>query len=281
MGNARTYVLMAAMTALFVGIGAAIGGQGGMVMAFVMAAAMNAWSWWNSDKAVLRMQNARPVSRDSAPELFDLTGRLASDAGLPMPALYIMDNDQPNAFATGRNPQNAAVAVTTGLLRRLTRDQVAGVIAHELAHIEHRDTLIMTVTATFAGAIGMIARIGALSGSSRDGRGMGPIAGIAMMVLAPLAAGIVQMAISRTREYKADARAAAITGQPLELAGALRRISGMAAQIDNPAAERAPETAHLFIINPLHAFAVDRLFATHPRTEDRIAALEQIAQGRA
>lgn len=281
MGQTRTFVLMAGMTALFVAIGYLIGGSFGMIAAFVLAGAMNAWSWWNSDKAVLRMQHARPVSRDDAPDLYDTVGRLASQAGLPMPAVYILETAQPNAFATGRDPNHAAVALTAGLLRNLSRDEVAGVIAHELAHIEHRDTLIMTVTASMAGAIGMLARFGGLMGSGRDNRGPGLIGAIALMVLAPLAAGLVQMAISRAREYRADARAAEITGQPLALASALRRIQGLAQDLANPGAERAPETAHLFIINPLRALGRDLLFATHPATENRIAALEAMAGGRA
>ncbi|MFB2594348.1 zinc metalloprotease HtpX [Paracoccus sp. p4-l81] len=279
MGNARTFVLMAAITAIFLGLGYALGGSGGMVIALVLAGGMNLFSWWNSDKMVLRMHNARPVTREVAPDLFDAVGRLASRAGLPMPAVYIIDTDQPNAFATGRNPQNAAVAVTAGLLRNLSRDEVEGVIAHELAHIENRDTLIMTVTATLAGAISMVSQFGLLMGGSRNGeRGVNPIVGLALMILAPLAAGLVQMAISRTREYKADARAAAITGQPMALAGALRRIEAMAQGIDNPSAERNPASAHMFIINPLHVFGHDKLFSTHPSTANRIAALEQIAR---
>lgn len=281
MGNARTYVLMAAMTALFAGIGYAMGGVVGMVIAFVIAAGMNAFSWWNSDKMVLKMQNARPVAREDAPDLFDTVGRLASDAGLPMPAVYILESDQPNAFATGRDPAHAAVAVTVGLLRNLSREEVAGVIAHELAHIQHRDTLIMTITATMAGAIGMVARMGALLGGGRGNRGLGSVGAIAMMILAPMAAGLVQMAISRSREYRADARAAEITGKPMALASALRRIQDMASGIVNPEAERNPAAAHMFIINPLHAFGYDRLFSTHPSTANRIAALEDIAAGMA
>ncbi len=282
MGNLRTYVLMAAITGLFVGLGYLMGGATGMVIALVIAAVMNLFSWWNSDKMVLRMHNARPVSRDVAPDLFDAVGRLATRAGLPMPAVYVIDTAQPNAFATGRDPQHAAVAVTAGLLQNLSRDEVEGVIAHELAHIQHRDTLIMTVTATLAGAIGMVSQFGMMMGGARrdgEGRGMNPLVGLAMMILAPLAAALVQMAISRTREYKADARAAEITGQPMALAGALRQIEAMAKGVVNPAAERNPASAHLFIINPLHGLGADRLFATHPSTQNRIAALEQIARG--
>lgn len=278
MGNARTYILMAAMTALFAGLGYLFGGVTGMVAAFLFAAAMNAFTFWNSDKAVLRMQNARPVDRDSAPDLCDMVGRLASDAGLPMPAVYIIDTNQPNAFATGRNPQNAAVAVTAGLLRSLSRDEVAGVIAHELAHIEHRDTLIMTFTATMAGAIGMVGRFAMLAGGRRNRGAMGMIGGLAMSILAPVAAGLVQMAISRTREYGADARAARITGQPMALASALRRIQGIARGEVNADAEANPASAHMFIINPLSGLGADKLFATHPPTEKRIIALEEIAR---
>lgn len=282
MGNLRTYVLMAAITGMFVGLGYALGGATGMIVALVIAAAMNLFSWWNSDKMVLRVHHARPVTREVAPDLFDAVGRLATRAGLPMPAVYIIDTAQPNAFATGRDPQHAAVAVTAGLLQNLSRDEVEAVIAHELAHIQHRDTLIMTVTATLAGAIGMVSQFGMMMGGARrdgEGRGMNPLVGLAMMILAPLAAALVQMAISRTREYKADARAADITGQPMALAGALRRIEALAKGAVNPDAERNPATAHLFIINPLHGLGADRLFATHPSTENRIAALEKIANG--
>ena len=278
MGYVKTAMLMAAMTALFMGIGWLLGGGGGMAVALAVAAAMNAFAWWNSDRMVLRMHNARPVARGEAAGLVEMVERLARNAGLPMPAVYVIDTPQPNAFATGRNPANAAVAVTTGLLASLGREELAGVIAHELAHIRNHDTAIMTVTATFAGAISMLANFALFFGGSRERLGLAGT--IAMMVLAPLAAALVQMAISRTREYAADRAGAEICGDPMWLASALARIEQMAARIDNTAAERHPGTAHLFIINPLHAYARDSLFATHPATANRIAALRQMA-GRA
>ncbi len=274
-GYAKTAVLMAAMTALFLGLGFLLAGPEGALIALVIAAAMNAMAWWNSDKMVLRMHNARPVDAHTAPELQQMVVELARQAEMPVPAIYIIEEDQPNAFATGRNPDNAAVAATTGLLRRLSREEVAAVMAHELAHIRNYDTLIMTVTATFAGAISMLANFALLFGRGRNG--MNPIALIAMMILAPLAAALVQMAISRSREYEADRVGAEICGNPLWLAAALRRIQGFAARIDNNAAERNPATAHMFIINPLHAHKHDRLFSTHPSTENRVAALEKLA----
>ncbi len=274
-GYAKTAVLMAALTALFLGIGYLLAGPEGAVLALVIAAGMNAMAWWNSDKMVLRMHNARPVDAHTAPELQQMVIDLARNADMPVPAVYLIEEDQPNAFATGRNPDNAAVAATTGLLKRLSQDEVAAVMAHELAHIRNYDTLIMTVTATFAGAISMLANFAMLFGRGRDRPN--PIALIAMMILAPLAAGLVQMAISRSREYEADRVGAEICGNPMWLASALKRIQGFAARIDNNAAERNPSTAHMFIINPLHAFKHDRLFSTHPATENRVAALEKLA----
>ncbi|WP_209426206.1 zinc metalloprotease HtpX [Pararhodobacter sp. SW119] len=274
-GYLKTTVLMAAMTGLFLGIGYLIAGAGGALIALVVAAGMNAFAWWNSDKMVLRMHNARPVDAHTAPELQEMVVQLARNANMPVPAVYIIDEDQPNAFATGRNPDNAAVAATTGLLKRLSQEELAAVMAHELAHIRNYDTLIMTVTATFAGAISMLANLALLFGRGRNGSN--PIALIAMMFLAPLAAGLVQMAISRSREYEADRAGAEICGNPLWLAAALKRIQGFAARIDNAAAERNPATAHMFIINPLHAFKHDKLFSTHPSTENRVAALEKLA----
>ncbi len=276
MGYIKTTMLMAAMTALFMGVGYLLGGSGGAVIALVVAAGMNLFAWWGSDRMVLRMHNARPVAHRDPDGLSALVAELAQRAGLPMPAVYVIEQAQPNAFATGRSPANAAVAVTTGLMRSLTREELAGVIAHELAHIRNRDTLIMTITATFAGAITMLANFGMFFGGRREG-GMGIIGTLAMMILAPLAAGLVQMAISRTREYAADKAGAEICGQPLWLASALARIQQGAARIDNVSAEANPATAHMFIINPLHAHARDSLFATHPATENRIAALRALA----
>jgi heat shock protein HtpX len=266
---------MAALTALFMGIGAMIGGGTGALLAFVVAAGMNLIGYWNADKAVLRMTGAREVDAQTAPDFVGMVHRLADAAGMPRPKVYVIETDQPNAFATGRNPENAAVAVTTGLLRRLTAEEVAAVMAHELAHIQNRDTLIMTVTATFAGAIGMLANF-ALFFGNRDRPG-GMIGNIALMLLAPMAAGLVQMAISRSREYEADKVGAAICGNPLWLASALKKIDAFAKGIDNDAAERNPAVAHMFIINPLHAHAHDALFSTHPATANRVAALEALA----
>ncbi|WP_045387216.1 zinc metalloprotease HtpX [Falsirhodobacter sp. alg1] len=275
MGFAKTAILMAVMTALFLGLGALLGGRGGMMIALAIAVAMNAYSYWNSDKAVLRMHNAKQVDEQSAPDFYRMVAGLAQNADLPMPKVFIIETDQPNAFATGRNPENAAVAATTGLLQRLTREELAGVMAHELAHVKNRDTLTMTITATFAGAISMLANF-ALFFGGRDRQG-GIIGTIALMILAPMAAGLVQMAISRSREYEADKMGAEICRNPLWLASALQKIESFAQRIDNPAAERNPATAHMFIINPLHAFAHDKLFSTHPKTANRIAALRAMA----
>ena len=276
-GNIRTFILMAAMTALLMILGQMIGGTGGMVFALVFAGATNIWAWWNSDKAMLRQQNAIPVTRAQAPQLYDMVQRLAERAQMPMPALYILQTEQPNAFATGRDPQNGAVAVTQGLLGALSHDEIEGVIAHELAHIRNRDTLTMTVTATLAGAIAMLGNMMLFTGGRSD-RGGGMIGGILAMVLAPLAAGLVQMAISRTREYEADRLGAQICGKPLALASALARISNMAGRTVNIPAERNPAAASMYIINPLHALRADRLFATHPPTEERIARLQAMAR---
>lgn len=267
---------MAVMTALFLGVGFMLAGEAGILMALIFAIGMNGFAYWNSDKMVLRMYGARQVDDRTAPDLVGLTRQLADRAALPMPKVYIIDTDQPNAFATGRNPQNAAVAATTGLLNRLSTEEVAGVMAHELAHIKNRDTLIMTVTATLAGAISMIANFAMFFGSSRNSP-LGIVGVIAMMILAPLAAMLVQMAISRSREYEADRVGAEICGQPMWLASALERIQGFASRIDYNAAERHPATAHMFIINPLHAHKVDNLFSTHPNTANRVAALRQMA----
>lgn len=279
MGYAKTAILMAAMTALFLGVGYLLAGTGGIAVAFVVAVAMNAFSWWNSDKMVLRMHNARPVQPGDRWGLHAMVSDLARNANLPMPAVYLIDTLQPNAFATGRNPAHAAVAVTAGLLQSLRREEVAAVVAHELAHIRNHDTAIMTVTATFAGAISMLANFAMFVGGSRERLGL--VGTLAMMILAPLAAALVQMAISRSREYEADRIGAEICGNPLWLAGALERIQQGAARIDNHAAERNPATAHMFIINPLHAHGHDRLFSTHPATENRVAALRRMAQGSA
>jgi len=281
MNYLRTAILLAGLTALFMGVGYLIGGQSGAVIAFVIAAAMNLISYWNADKLVLSMHGAHEVDETTAPELVALVRDLAQRASLPMPRVFIMDNPQPNAFATGRDPQHAAVAATTGLLEHMRREELAGVLAHELAHIRNRDTLIMTITATIAGAISMIAQIGMLfAGGHRDnnnGGGLGVIGTLAMVILAPIAAMLVQMAISRTREYAADDLGARIAGRPEWLASALRKLDAAAHAIPNEPAERNPATAHMFIVNPLTGHGMDNLFSTHPATENRIAALEQLA----
>jgi heat shock protein HtpX len=278
MNTMRTGLLMAALMGLFLAVGYLLGREQGMFIAFLMAAGMNVFAYWNADKMVLRMHGARQVDRQTAPEFYQLVEDLSQRAGLPMPKVYIMDNPQPNAFATGRNPENAAVAATTGLLRLLTPDEIAGVMAHELAHVRNRDTLVMTMTATIAGAISMLANFGMLFGGSRDRNNpLGVVGVILMVVLAPLAAMLVQMAISRTREYGADRGGAEISGQPMALASALAKISGAARQIVNPAAEANPATAHMFIINPLSGMRMDNLFSTHPDPGKRIAELQRMA----
>jgi heat shock protein HtpX len=275
----RTAMLLAGLTALFMGVGFLIGGQSGALIALVVAAAMNVFTYWNSDSMVLSMAGAHEIDERTAPDLFRMVAELAQRAELPMPRVYLMDNPQPNAFATGRNPQNAAVAVTSGLLQHLSREEVAGVVAHELAHIKNHDTLIMTITATFAGAISMLAQFGMFFGGNRNnGGGMGIIGTLAMVILAPIAAMLVQMAISRTREYAADKLGGQIVGRPEYLAGALRRLDAAAHQIPNETAERNPATAHMFIVNPLSGERMDNLFSTHPATENRIAALMNLAQ---
>lgn len=279
MSYARTALLLAAMTGLFLAVGYLVGGQGGMVIAFLIAFAMNLFAYWNSDKLVLRMHGAQAVDAASSPQLHDMVARLAERAGLPTPRIYLMQNDQPNAFATGRSPEHAAVAVTTGLLRRLDEQEVAGVLAHELAHIRNRDTLTMTITATLAGAIGMLGNFAFLFVGSRDDRNnpLGAVGALLAMIVAPIAAMFVQFAISRSREYEADRVGAAICGEPLWLASALAKIHNSALRIDNPAAEANPASAHLFIINPLHSRAVDGLFSTHPSTENRVRRLQELA----
>ena len=278
-GYFRTALLLAGMTGLFVAIGFMIGGQQGMLIAFAVACAMNLFAYWNSDKAVLRMANAQPIGPNDAPRLYQMTQTMAARAGLPMPALYVIHDDQPNAFATGRNPQNAAVAVNTGLLNSMSEREVAGVVAHELAHIRNRDTLIMTVTATIAGAIGMLAQFGAFFGMARDadGRPANPIAGILIMILAPIAAMIVQMAISRSREYEADRVGAEIVGDPNALADALESLEAGVHRIHSQWAENNPAAAHLCIVNPLAGVGTDNLFSTHPKTANRVAALRAMA----
>ncbi|MEM7173329.1 MAG: zinc metalloprotease HtpX [Pseudomonadota bacterium] len=277
MSYVRTAILLAGLTALFGAVGLMIGGEMGMLIALVVAIGMNFFAYWSSDKMVLRMYGARQVDRNSAPALYGMVEQLAENAELPMPKVYIMDNPQPNAFATGRNPENAAVAATTGLLKRLSDEEVAGVMAHELAHVKNRDTLTMTITATIAGAISMLAQFGLFFGGNRNNP-LGIVGVLAMAILAPLAAMMVQMAISRSREYEADRIGAEISGRPLWLASALEKIEQAAAGIDNTPAENNPATAHMFIINPLHARKVDSLFSTHPNTRNRIEKLRAMAR---
>jgi len=282
MNYARTALLLAAMTGLFLAVGYAIGGQGGMAVALIIALGMNIFAYWNADKLVLRMHGAQEVDASTAPQLHAIVAHLAERARLPMPRVYLMQNDQPNAFATGRNPQNAAVAVTTGLLQRLDEQEIAGVLAHELAHVRNRDTLTMTITATLAGAIGMLGNMAMFGLYSRDDRNnpLGGLGVILAMIVAPLAATLVQLAISRSREYEADRVGASIAGEPLWLASALAKIHNASLRIDNPVAEASPATAHLFIINPLHAQTMAGLFSTHPSTEDRIRRLQAMAGSR-
>ena len=275
----RTFVLLAALTGLFMGVGYLVGGLTGALIAFVIAAAMNAYAYWNADKIVLRLYKAREIGPDERdPALLQYARdvvSMADGAHMPRPRIFVIDNDQPNAFATGRDPSNAAVAATTGLLRRLNRQEVMGVMAHELAHVKNRDTLTMTVTATLAGAIGFLANFALFFGGGRERGGM--LAGILIAILAPMAAGLVQMAISRAREYDADKGGAEICGNPLWLASALEKIERFARGGVNDQAERHPATAHMFIINPLNGHGADNLFSTHPSTANRIARLRELS----
>jgi len=281
MNIVRTAMLLAAMTALFMGVGLLIGGKGGMMIALVVAIGMNVFSYWNSDRMVLSMYGAKEVDERTAPEYYGIVRDLAARAGLPMPRVFVINSDQPNAFATGRNPENSAVAASTGLLQALSYEEVAGVMAHELAHIQNRDTLTMTLTATLAGAISMLANFAIFFGGSNNRENNNPLGFVGVliaMIVAPFAAMLVQMAISRTREYSADKRGAEICGNPLWLASALGKIAVAAGRIPNNQAERNPATAHMFIINPLSGERMDNLFSTHPNTENRIAALQEMAR---
>jgi heat shock protein HtpX len=275
----RTGCLMAALTALFVTVGYMLGGEAGMLFAFLFAAGTNLFAYWNSDKVLLRMYDARPAGDSS--ELVHLVRQLSQKAGLPMPRVYIVRNDQPNAFATGRDPEHGAVCVTSGLLARVNDEDLAGVLAHELSHIKNRDTLTMTLVATIAGAIGMLANFAMFAGMFGGGRRNNPFGFVGVLVvalLAPLAAMVVQMAISRTREFEADKSGAELSGRPLWLADALQRIERAAEAIDNPEADANPATAHMFIVNPLHGGAFSGLFSSHPSTAERVTRLQAMAQ---
>ena len=277
----KTAILMAAITALFMLIGRWLGGQTGMMLALVVALGMNFFSYWFSDTMVLKMYNAQQVDDSTAPQFVGMVRELATKAGLPMPKVYLIQEDAPNAFATGRNPEHAAVAATTGILRALSERELRGVMAHELAHVKHRDILISTVSATMAGAIGMLANFGMMfGGRDSEGRPNNPLAGLLVALLAPLAAGLIQMAISRAREFEADRGGAEISGDPQALASALQKIHRLAQGIPLEAAERHPETAQMMIMNPLSAGGLRGLFSTHPATEERVERLLAMAAGR-
>ena len=276
----KTAILMAAITGLFMAIGSVMGGQTGMMIALAIAIAMNFFSYWFSDKMVLKMYNAREVDESTAPQFYRMVRELAERAQLPMPRVYIIDEQAPNAFATGRNPQNAAVAATTGIMRVLSERELRGVMAHELAHVKHRDILISTVSATMAGAISMLANFAMIfGGRDSEGRPANPIVGILVMLLAPLAASLIQMAISRSREFEADRGGAEISGDPRALASALEKIHTYARGIPMAAAERHPETAQMMIMNPLAGGGLRGLFSTHPATEERVQRLLAMAGG--
>ena len=275
----KTAILMAAITALFVVIGSMLGGRQGMMLALLFALGMNFFSYWFSDKMVLKMYNAQEVDASSAPQFYAMVQELAQRAGLPMPRVYLIQEDAPNAFATGRNPEHAAVAATTGILRVLSARELRGVMAHELAHVKHRDILISTISATMAGAISALANFAMFfGGRDSEGRPANPIASIAVAILAPLAASLIQMAISRAREFEADRGGAEISGDPAALASALQKIEVYARGVPFQAAEAHPATAQMMILNPLHGGGIAKLFSTHPATEERVARLMQMAQ---
>jgi heat shock protein HtpX len=273
----KTAILMAGILALFAAVGGAIGGAQGMLIAFLLGAGMNFFAYWFSDKMVLRMYNAQEVDEASSPYLYNMVKELAQRAQIPMPRVYLIDEAQPNAFATGRNPEHAAVAATTGILRMLSARELRGVMAHELSHVKHRDILISTISATVAGAISSLAQFGMLFGGSRDGERANPIISIVVMILAPIAAMLIQMAISRAREFEADRGGAEISGDPHALADALAKIDAYARGIPMQTAEAHPETAQMMIMNPLSGGGIRGLFSTHPATEERIARLRAMA----
>ena len=274
----KTAVLMAAITALFMAVGSMLGGRQGMMFALVVAVGMNFFSYWFSDKLVLKMYRAKPVDATSAPQFYRMIGELAQRAGLPMPRVYVIDEDAPNAFATGRNPEHAAVAATTGIMRALSERELRGVMAHELTHVRNRDILISTVSATMAGAISMLANVAMFfGGRDSEGRSTNPLAGLLVAILAPIAAGLIQMAISRAREFEADRGGAEISGDPRALAAALQKIERSAQGIPLPAAEQHPETAQMMIVNPLSGGGLRGLFSTHPSTAERVERLLAMA----
>ena len=273
----KTAILMAGILALFAAVGGAIGGAQGMLIAFLLGAGMNFFAYWFSDKMVLRMYNAQEVDEASSPYLYNMVKELAQRAQIPMPRVYIIDEAQPNAFATGRNPDHAAVAATTGILRMLSARELRGVMAHELSHVKHRDILISTISATIAGAISSLAQFGMLFGGSRDGERANPIASLIVMILAPIAAMLIQMAISRAREFEADRGGAEVSGDPKALADALAKIDAYARGIPMQTAEAHPETAQMMIMNPLSGGGLRGLFSTHPATEERIGRLRAMA----
>jgi len=276
MNTLRTGLLMAGLTGLFLAVGFLIGGGPGMVIAFLFAAGTNLFAYWNSDKMLLSMYGAREVDESTTPDAVRLVRQLSQKAGLPMPKVYVVENEQPNAFATGRNPEHAAVCVTTGLLQRVSHEELAGVLAHELGHVKHRDTLTMTITATIAGAVSMLANFAFFLGGDRRNNPLGLVGMVLVMLLAPIAAVLVQMAVSRSREFEADKAGAEISGRPLWLASALEHIDSAARRIDNVEAEQNPATAHMFIVNPLHG-GLSGLFASHPSTQERVAKLRALA----
>jgi heat shock protein HtpX len=274
----RTGILMALLTGIFLVVGFLLGGAPGMVIAFLFAAGANLFAYWNSDRMVLSMYGARQVDETTAPDLVHIVRQLSQADGLPMPKVFIAENDQPNAFATGRSPEHAAVCATTGLLSRVSKEELAGVIAHELSHVKNRDTLTMTIVATMAGAVSMLANFAFfLGGGDRRNNPLGFVGMILVMLFAPIAAMLVQMAVSRTREFEADRYGAKLSGRPLWLASALQHIEQSAERIDNPQADAHPATAHMFIINPLHGGALSTLFSSHPSTAERIVRLQAMA----
>jgi len=280
MNQLKTLLFLATLTALLLFVGQALGGRGGLLIALLFAGVMNFAAYWWSDKIVLRMYGAQEIDETQARELFTLVRQLAQRAQIPMPRVYIIPQETPNAFATGRNPQNAAVAVTEGILRLLDREELTGVLAHELGHVRNRDTLIMTAAATLAGALSHLANMamwGALlGGRSDDDEGGHPLAGLLGIIIAPLAATLIQMAISRSREFLADEQGARLSGNPLALASALRKLESWSQRI--PMTAGSPATAHLFIVNPFSGGGLVRLFSTHPSTEERIARLQAMAR---